>query len=71
MFLKYHLLNKYFKLLQILINIFLIKKNILLEIPYFSKPLVSIIIPVHNKFRYTYNCIFSILEARPIIYYIF
>ena len=69
MLLKYYPLNKFFKLLLILINIFLIKKNILLEIPYFSKPLVSIIIPVHNNFKYTYNCIFSILEARPIIPY--
>jgi GT2 family glycosyltransferase len=55
--------------LLILINIFLIKKNIVLKIPYFDKPLVSIIIPVHNNFRYTYNCIFSILEAEPIIPY--
>ena len=59
----------YLIVLLILISIFLIKKNILLKIPYFYKPLVSIIIPVHNNFRYTYNCIFSILEAKPIIPY--
>ena len=59
----------YLIVLLILINIILIKKNILLKLPYFDKPLVSIIIPVHNKFRYTYNCIFSILEAEPIIPY--
>ena len=27
-------------------------------------PLVSIIIPVHNNFNYTYNCIFSILKSE-------
>ena len=69
MFSKCHQKNKFLKLLLILIDIFLIKKNILLKIPCFDKPLVSIIIPVHNKFRYTYNCIFSILEAEPIIPY--
>ena len=69
MFLKCHRINKFLKLLLILINIFLIKKNILLKIPYFDKPLVSIIIPVHNKFRYTNNCISSILAAEPIIPY--
>ena len=59
----------YIIVLLILINIFLIKKNILLTIPYFEKPVVSIIIPVHNNFRYTYNCIFSILLTEPIIPY--
>ena len=30
--------------------------------PLFDKPLVSIIIPVHNKFRYTYHLLISILK---------
>jgi GT2 family glycosyltransferase len=33
------------------------------------KPLVSIIIPIQNNFRYTYNCISSILKAEPIVPY--
>ena len=43
-------------------------KNITLEevenlnFPYYSKPLVSIIIPVWNKWTFTYNCLKSLLE---------
>ena len=65
---KCHFINKIHKLF-IIIFFFLIKKNIILKIPLFYKPLVSIIIPVHNNFRYTYNCISSILKARPIVPY--
>jgi len=55
--------------LFIIILFFIIKKCIILKIPLFYKPLVSIIIPVHNNFRYTYNCISSILKAKPIVPY--
>ena len=55
--------------LFIIILFFIIKKSIILKIPLFYKPLVSIIIPVHNNFRYTYNCISSILKAKPIVPY--
>ena len=65
---KCHFINKIHKLF-IIIFFFLIKKSIILKIPLFYKPLVSIIIPVHNNFRYTYNCISSILKARPIVPY--
>ena len=33
-----------------------------LNFPYYSQPLVSIIIPVRNKWRYTYACLKSILQ---------
>ena len=65
---KCYFINKIHKLF-IIIFFFLIKKSIILKIPLFYKPLVSIIIPVHNNFRYTYNCISSILKARPIVPY--
>ena len=65
---KCFFINKIHKLF-IIIFFFLIKKSIILKIPLFYKPLVSIIIPVHNNFRYTYNCISSILKARPIVPY--
>lgn len=32
-----------------------------------DKPLVTIIIPVHNNFNFTYNCISSILKAEPLL----
>ena len=35
----------------------------------FDKPLVSIIIPVHNQFNYTFQCINSILTNDPIVPY--
>jgi GT2 family glycosyltransferase len=41
----------------------------ILKIPLFIKPLVSIIIHSHNNFRYTYNCISSILNAEPLVPY--
>ena len=65
---KCHFINKIQKLF-IIIFFFLIKKSIILKIPSFYKPLVSIIIPVHNNFRYTYNCISSILKMKPIVPY--
>ncbi len=34
-----------------------------LKVPLFEKPKVSIVIPVHNKFELTYNCIASIILA--------
>ena len=61
-------INGLLKLL-IIILFFLINKKIILKIPLFAKPLVSIIIPVHNNFRFTYNCISSILKADPIVPY--
>ena len=68
---KYHCINfiNVFLKLLIIIFFFLIKKKLILEIPLFAKPLVSIIIPVHNNFRFTYNCISSILKAEPIVPY--
>ena len=42
--------------------------NILI-VPLYDNPLVSIIIPVHNKFRYTYNLLFSILNSKITIPY--
>ena len=65
---KCQFINKIQKLF-IIIFFFLIKKSIILKIPSFYKPLVSIIIPVHNNFRYTYNCISSILKMKPIVPY--
>ena len=65
---KCFIINIFLKLL-IIISFFLINKRILLNVPLFVNPLVSIIIPVHNKFRYTYNCISSILKADPIVPY--
>lgn len=35
-----------------------------LALPRAEEPEVSIVIPVHNKFDYTYNCIRSLLETR-------
>lgn len=35
----------------------------------FNSPLVSIIIPVNNSFNYSYNCIYSILEAESSLSY--
>jgi GT2 family glycosyltransferase/glycosyltransferase involved in cell wall biosynthesis len=34
-----------------------------LTLPFFEKPLVSIVIPVHNKFSLTYHCIASLILA--------
>ena len=57
------------KLIIILNLFFLFYTDDILIIPIFDNPLVSIIIPVHNKFIYTYNCIKSILKANPIVPY--
>ena len=43
--------------------LFILKKSF--QSFFLDKPLVSIIIPVHNNFNYTYNCISSILKAEP------
>jgi GT2 family glycosyltransferase len=40
-----------------------------LVFPPCDNPLVSIIIPVHNQFRYTYNCLSSILETSGDVAY--
>ena len=40
-----------------------------LTFPEVSEPLVSIIIPVHNKWDYTYSCLYSILENSKDIPY--
>lgn len=63
-----HFINRFLKLL-IIIFFFLINKKIILKIPFFAKPLVSIIIPVHNNFKFTYNCISSILKAENTVPY--
>jgi len=65
---KCDFINEFLKILTI-ISFFLINKSLILKIPLFAKPLVSIIIPVHNKFRYTYNCISSILNTGTIVPY--
>ena len=65
---KCHFINKIPKIF-IIIFFFLIQKSIILKIPLFYKPLVSIIIPVHNNFRYTYKSISSIIKAKPIVPY--
>ena len=57
------------KLILILNLFFYFYSNDILIAPLFEKPLVSIIIPVHNNFLYTYNCIHSILKINPIVPY--
>ena len=59
---KCYFINEFLKILTIL-SFFCINKSLILKIPLFVNPLVSIIIPVHNKFSYTYNCISSILNS--------
>jgi GT2 family glycosyltransferase/glycosyltransferase involved in cell wall biosynthesis len=39
------------------------------DLPQFANPIVSIIIPVHNKYDYTLKCIYSILQHSPNISY--
>ena len=65
---KCHFINKIKKIFIIIIFL-LIKKSIILKIPLFYEPLVSIIIPLHNKFRYAYKSISSILKVKPIVPY--
>ena len=40
-----------------------------IKIPLFEKPIVSIIIPVYNNFRYTFKCIKSIVKENMNIPY--
>lgn len=68
MYLKLKKINKS-KVIIILNLFFYFYSNDILIVPLFDKPLVSIIIPVHNKFLYTYNCIHSILKINPIVPY--
>lgn len=58
---------KYLKLFIIINLFFYWNQVIVLILPVFDNPLISIIIPSHNKFSYTYNCIYSILKANNII----
>ena len=53
----------------ILICCFLINYIKIYKIKKFDKPLVSIIIPVYNKFKYTFKCIISILNNTDNISY--
>ena len=54
----------------ILISLFLFRyKWRILVVPEFKNPLVSIIIPVYNKFDYTYRCISSIIKSESNISY--
>lgn len=56
--------------LIILISLFLCRyKWRILNVPKFKNPLVSIIIPVYNKFEYTYRCISSIIKSEENISY--
>ena len=56
--------------LLILISLFLCSyKWRILVVPKFEKPLVSIIIPVYNKFYFTYHCISSIIRTESNIPY--
>lgn len=57
------------KLIIIINFLMLLLQNDILIVPIFDKPIVSIIIPVHNKFSYTYSCIHSILKINPIVPY--
>ena len=65
---KCHFINKFLKLVFI-ICLFVHNKILIMKIPLFIKPLVSIIIPFSNNFRLTYNCISSILQAEPMVPY--
>lgn len=55
--------------LYILFFLFSFKYFIIIKIPLFKNPLVSIIIPVYNKFDYTNKCIKSILKENNHIPY--
>lgn len=50
----------------ILINKNRIKMQEKISFPEVANPLVSIIIPVHNKFEFTYNCLYSIYLNTPL-----
>lgn len=60
-------IKKYFYLIILIYSFFYIKS--IYHYFYNEIPLVSIIIPVHNNFNYTYNCISSILNADNPLYY--
>jgi len=62
-------INNFFKLIFIIYLFVLLSKDNILIAPLYDKPLVSIIIPVHNKFIYTYNCIHSIIKINSIVPY--
>ncbi|WP_135469135.1 glycosyltransferase [Crenalkalicoccus roseus] len=36
----------------------------ILKLPQFEAPLVSVVVPVYNKFEFTYNCVKSLIETR-------
>lgn len=59
------------KILIILIILLFIYflNDIILNVPIFENPEVSIIIPVCNNFYYTYNCIYSIIKSETKIPY--
>ena len=61
--------NKTLKVLFIISLIFYGKHVVKLIAPLFDTPLVSIIIPVHNNFRYTYHLLISILNKNTNIPY--
>ena len=61
--------NNILKVLFIISLLFYGNKVNILIVPLYDNPLVSIIIPVHNKFRYTYNLLFSILNSKITIPY--
>ena len=44
-------------------------RKIILIVPLFDNPLVSIVIPVHNKFLFTFHCISSILNCIDVVPY--
>ena len=52
-----------------IIFLFFLKYFKIIKIPLFENPLISIIIPVYNNFKYTYNCIESIVKSNPKIPY--
>ena len=64
--------KKYYNILKVLFIISLFfcgNRVVILIAPLYDNPLVSIIIPVHNEFRYTYKLIFSILNINITIPY--
>jgi GT2 family glycosyltransferase len=64
--------EKLFQIFKILLLILLFlysNKIIILNVQIFEKPLISIIIPVHNQFKYTYHCVSSILNDNSILPY--
>ena len=65
-------IDKFLKIFKLifLFTLFLYgNKMVILNVPIFERPLISIIIPVHNQFKYTYHCIASIININPILPY--